>query len=81
MAIIPDFESRNSPHRFPHQFVDHSVGQHVRIEGFLSLIKRGVMGSFHKVSRKYLPLYVEEFEFRYDNRLNENIFDVAIRHC
>jgi hypothetical protein len=32
----------------------------------LSLIKRGIMGSFHKVSRKY----VAEFQFRYNNRQN-----------
>jgi hypothetical protein len=44
------------------------------IEDFRSLIKRGVMGSYHKVSRKYLPLYVAEFQFRYNNRLNHDIF-------
>ena len=37
------------------------------IEGFWSILKRGVMGTFHKVSRKYLPLYVAEFQFRYNN--------------
>jgi hypothetical protein len=39
------------------------------------------MGSFHKVSRKYLPLYVAEFEWRYNNRDNEDIFGTAIAHC
>jgi len=59
---------------FPHSVVDHHAGQHVvgavhtqTIDGFWSLLKRGIMGSYHKVSRKYLPLYVAEFEFRYNN--------------
>jgi transposase-like protein/IS1 family transposase len=74
--------------KYPHGVVDHSIGQHVvgaihtnTIEGFWSLIKRGIMGSYHKVSRKYLPLYVAEFQFRYNNRLNPDIFDAAIARC
>ncbi len=73
---------------FRHGSVDHSKKQYVvgaihtnTIEGFWSLIKRGVMGSYHKVSRKYLPLYVAEFQFRYNNRLNADIFGEAIRGC
>jgi hypothetical protein len=73
---------------YPRQFVDHSVDQYVvgavhtqTIEGFWSLIKRGVVGTFHKVSRKYLPLYVAEFQFRYNNRENDDIFAEAIREC
>ena len=31
------------------------------IEGFWSIFKRGVVETFHKVSKKYLPLYVAEF--------------------
>jgi hypothetical protein len=34
-------------------------------QGFWSLIKRGMVGSYHKASRKYLPLYLAEFQFRY----------------
>ena len=34
--------------------------------------------TFHKVSRKYMPLYVAEFQFRYNNRFNEDIFGTAI---
>jgi transposase-like protein len=73
---------------FPHGVVRHSQDEYVHgnihtntIEGFWSLVKRGVMGTFHKVSRKYLQLYVNEFEFRYNNRKNANIFGAAIRAC
>lgn len=70
---------------WPHESVNHSGGEYVRgnvhtstIDGFWSLIKRGIMGTFHKVSAKYLPLYVAEFEFRYNNRRNDGIFDTAM---
>jgi hypothetical protein len=75
-------------YRYNHGVVDHNAGQHVvgavhtnTIEGFWSLIKRGIVGSYHKVSRKYLPLYVAEFQFRYNNRQNPDIFGVAISGC
>ncbi len=51
------------------------------IEGFWSLIKRGVVGIYRKVIRKYLPLYVAKFQFRYDNCNNENVFAEAIKGC
>ena len=70
---------------YPHQSVDHAAGQYVcgavhtqTIEGFWSLVKRGMIGTFHKVSAKYLPLYVAEFQFRYNNRMNADIFGTAI---
>ena len=68
--------------------VDHSHDKYVvgavhtqTIDGFWSLLKRGVMGTFHKVSAKYLPLYVAEFQFRYNNRENNDIFGAAINAC
>ena len=39
------------------------------------------IGTIHKVSAKYLPLYVAEFEFRYNNRHNADIFGAAIGAC
>jgi hypothetical protein len=78
---------------FTHQSVDHSAGEYVRqdevvgaihtntIEGFWSLIKRGIIGNYHKMSKKYLPLYVAEFCFRYNNRENAHIFGAAIAKC
>jgi len=60
---------------FPHEAVSHSSGEYVRglvhtgsIDSFWSLLKRGIMGNFHHVSKKYLPLYLNEFTFRHDNR-------------
>ena len=44
-------------------------------------IKRGIIGTFHKVSKKHLLLYVGEFEFRYNNRMNPDIFGAVIRAC
>ncbi|HVP87613.1 MAG TPA: IS1595 family transposase [Casimicrobiaceae bacterium] len=68
--------------------VNHARGQYVvgaihtnSIEGFWSIVKRGIVGTFHKVSAKYLPLYVAEFQFRYNNRYNEDIFGTAINQC
>jgi transposase-like protein len=60
-----------------HESVNHSRGEYARynsdvhsntIEGVFSLIKRGVMGTFHSVSRKHLPNYLNEFEFRWNPR-------------
>jgi hypothetical protein len=48
------------------------------IEGFWSQFKRSIVGSYHKVSRKYLPLYVADCQFRYNNRFNDDIFGAAI---
>jgi hypothetical protein len=50
-------------------------------EGFWSLIKRGCVCTFHKVSKKYLHLYVAAFQFRYNDRHNEDIFGTAIEGC
>lgn len=49
------------------------------IEGAWSLFKRSIVGSFHKVSAKHLDLYLDEFEFRFNNRHNPYIFRDAMR--
>jgi transposase-like protein len=73
---------------YPHRVVRHSQKEYVvgavhtqTIDGFWSLIKRGIMGTFHKISAKYLPLYVAEFEWRYNNRNNPDIFGAAVARC
>jgi hypothetical protein len=58
-----------------HMIVNHSSGEYVygdthtnTIEGAFSLIKRGVYGTFHSISKKHLHRYLCEFEFRYNSR-------------
>lgn len=60
-----------------HEVVKHSLAEYVRkgtdvhsntIEGAFSLLKRGVYGTFHSVSKKHLANYLNEFEFRYNTR-------------
>lgn len=45
------------------------------MESFWAILKRGIIGQFHKVSKKYLNKYLDEFCWRFNNRVNENIFD------
>jgi transposase-like protein len=68
-------------HGFVHKTVNHHQAQYVvgtthtnTIEGFWSLLKRGIVGSYHKVSKDYLPLYLNEFTFRYNHRNDPDIF-------
>jgi len=55
--------------------VNHSKGEytigniHVNTdESFFALLKRGVHGTFHHISKKHLPRYCDEFSFRWNNR-------------
>jgi transposase-like protein len=72
----------------PHEFVNHRKGEYVRgivhtnnIESFWALLKRGIIGTYHHVSKKYLPLYLNEFEFRFNNRREADIFGKAVAGC
>lgn len=51
------------------------------MESFWSLLKCGVVGTYHNVSKKYLPLYLAEFQYRFNNRKNPNIFFGVIAGC
>ena len=73
---------------FPHETVSHLNGEYVRgnvhtanLDSFWSLLKRGVMGTFHNVSKAYLPLYLAEFSYRHNNRENPNLFNDVIAGC
>jgi IS1 family transposase len=72
----------------PHETVSHARGEYVRgnvhtnsIESFWALLKRGIVGSYHNVSKKYLPFYLNEFSYRFNNRKNEEMFADLITTC
>jgi transposase len=48
------------------------------IEGFWSLVKRGIGGVYHSVSRKYLQSYLDEYSFRYNRRFSEEPMFVSL---
>ena len=58
-----------------HHTVDHGKGEYVRgdastneVESYFALLKRGVMGSFHHISKQHLDRYCDEFSFRWNHR-------------
>lgn len=60
---------------FEHESVKHSAGEYVReqahtngVESFWALLKRGFYGTYHKISFKHLPRYVNEFQGRHNTR-------------
>jgi transposase-like protein len=61
---------------FPdHQTINHRAGEYKRgnvttnsVEGFFSILKRGLIGTFHHVGEQHLHRYVTEFDFRYNTR-------------
>jgi transposase-like protein len=68
-----------------HQRVNHIAKEWVRgdvhtgtIDGYWSLLKRGIIGSFHQVSIKHLNRYLSEFQFRWNNRETQDMFALVI---
>jgi transposase-like protein len=50
------------------------------VESAFSLLKRGIIGTWHKVSAKHLPAYLEEMVFRFNRRKNPDLFLDTLRH-
>jgi transposase len=70
---------------YTHQRINHTAGVYVAgnvhtntIEGFWSLVKRGIAGVYHNVSRKYLQTYLDEYSFRYNRRDQGNLIFTSI---
>src|SRR5205823_2303814 len=70
---------------YQHKRIHHSSQVYVvgdvhtnTVEGFWSLIKRGIGGVYHAVSEKYLQTYLDEYSFRYNRRDQGNLIFLAI---
>jgi transposase-like protein len=85
MIVSDELKSYNPLDKtYRHEVINH-IREWVRgnihtntMENFWSLFKRGLMGSFHKVSVKHLPRYLAEFTYRFNNREEENLFVMTL---
>jgi transposase-like protein len=75
----------------PHETVNHSAKEYARyengacistntVESAFSLLKRGIVGSWHKISAKHLPAYLDEMTFRFNRRKRSDLFIDTLRH-
>jgi transposase-like protein len=67
-----------------HRTIVHSLGEYVRgdahtntVEGYFSIIKRGIYGVYHHISQEHLKRYLCEFDFRYNYRIALGFNDTA----
>jgi len=84
---LPAYPSAVGSHK--HETVNHTRKEYVRvgtdihtntIESAFSLLKRGIIGSWHKISAKHLPAYLAEMEFRFNRRKSSTLFLDTLRH-
>lgn len=75
---------------YKHQSVNHGNGEYVNgechtntVEGFFSLLKRGIVGIYHSVTAKHLEKYLHEFSFRYNSKdyTEEDRFNLLLHSC
>ncbi len=75
---------------FTHDTIKHMLKEYVRgevhtnsIENFWSVLKRGIYGTYHQVSKKHIQKYLDEFSFKYSTRENteQERFDKALSLC
>jgi transposase-like protein len=65
-----------------HESVNHSIEEYVRgdahvntAENYFSIFKRGAIGIYHHISQEHLPMYLAEFDFRYNARAKLGVND------
>ena len=85
VLISDEYHAYDIVRRFmPHSVINHSAdgSTHTNtIEGFWSLLKRAWYGSHHHYRKHYMPLYVAEACYKYNNRKNKNVFGTFLKEC
>ena len=81
LTSYPGAVKKSGLENLQHKTVNHTAGIYVDgdvttngIESAFSLLKRGIIGSWHKVSAKHLEAYLDEMTFRFNNRSNPYLF-------
>ncbi len=86
LLVTDDFASYQAALQGPtwqdkHKRINHSTGKYVdgdiytnTVESAFSLLKRGIIGTWHKISLKHLQAYCNEMEWRFNNRDNNFLF-------
>ena len=76
---------RHMKEGYEHERINHSSKVYVMgdvhtntIEGFWSLVKRGIGGVYHQVSQKYLQTYLDEYSWRYNRRDQGNLLFISL---
>jgi transposase-like protein len=69
-----------------HRMIAHNIGKYVEgivhtntVESAFSLLKRGIVGSFHKISIKHLQRYLNEFSYRFNRRTDDSAYAETVR--
>ena len=79
------YDGLDGENDYIHRRINHAAGVYVvgdvhtnTIDGFWSLVKRGIAGVYHSVSAKYLQSYLNEYSFRYNRRDQGNLIFTLI---
>ena len=78
---------RETPFAERHKTIKHKAKIYVdgdihtnTVESAFSLLKRGIVGTWHRISAKHLAAYLNEMEFRFNRRKNSDLFIDTLRH-
>jgi transposase-like protein len=88
VIITDDFRAyEKAVGEFKHKTVNHSGGVYVdgsvhtnTVESAFSLLKRGIVGTWHNISAKHLPAYLNEMTFRFNRRKKSDLFLETLRY-